>query len=424
MENITCFSIKNGLRLYYIPTNKFKTVSVSVNFHRALNKKEAAYNALLSDVMRRGCKKYPTLTEVAKLRQSLFGAYLDVDIRRKGEDQILSFQLSSVADCYLPENEKVFMRSLAFLFDMVLEPLVVDGAFRTEYVEQEKVNLKNDIDALINDKRAYAVWRLVELMCKDEPYGVHELGTKEDVDQITAQSLYAHYLEVLSEGPIDIFVVGSVDIDEVRAYISERFLNVVPSLSEIPRTELHIPTEKAEEIKECFDVTQAKLCMGFYTGISPADADYPALMVYNGILGGGAHSKLFNHVREKLSLAYYASSRLERYKGMMLISSGIEICNKQKAMDEIHAQMEEMRKGNISEYEFDATKKSIINALRSLGDDVGHLEDYYLGQAVSRTSIGLNEFIDMISAVTVQDVVRVAEKIRPEMVYFLTGKEI
>ncbi|MBQ3554183.1 MAG: insulinase family protein [Clostridia bacterium] len=422
MEKVTCCNIKDGIRLYHIPSDKFKTVSMSVNIHRTLDKREAAYNALLCDVMRRGCEKYPTQRDVARLRQSLYGAFVDVDIRRKGEDQIISFQLSTVADCYLPETEKVQMRALGFLFDMMLEPLVEDGAFRADYVAQEKVNLKNDIDALINDKRAYAVWRLVELMCADEPYGVHELGTKEDVDSITPQSLYAHYQKVLSEGPIDIFVVGQVDIDSIRDYISERFAAVSVLKTAMPKTKLHTPAKEEQEIVEAFDVTQAKLCLGFYTGVKPEDSDYPALMVYNGILGSGAHSKLFNNVREKLSLAYYASSRLERYKGMLVISSGIEIANKQKALDEIKVQMEEMEKGNISEYEFDAATKSIVNALRSLGDDVGYLEDYYLGQAVSGTSVSLEEMINLINKVTPADVVRVAKKIQPELVYFLTGK--
>ena len=170
-------------------------------------------------------------------------------------------------------------------------------------------------------------------------------------------------------------------------------------------------------------MTQAKLCLGFSTGIAPTDADYPALMLYNGILGSGAHSKLFNNVREKLSLAYYAASRLERYKGMMLISSGIEIANKQRALDEISVQMEDMRQGKISEYEFDAAMKSIVNALRSLGDDIGYLEDYYLGQTVSGTQMSLEDYIHQIMNVTADDVVRVAKRVQPEMVYFLTAKE-
>ncbi|MBR5156265.1 MAG: insulinase family protein [Clostridia bacterium] len=423
MENLKSYDIKHGIRLFYIPAKKFKTAAMSVNFHRALKKEEASFNALLADVMRRGCAKYPDQASVMKLRQELYGAYFDVDVRRKGEDQILSFSISAVNERFLPEGETAFTGALDLLFEMILNPLVADGAFKAEYVEQEKVNLKNDIDAVINDKRAYATWRLIELMCKDEPYGVHELGDKESIDKITAESLYSHYEKVMSEGPVDVFVTGDVDIENIINVVKDKFSNITLTKTELPKAEIHKPAETETEIVEAFDVTQAKLCVGYSTGIMPTDADYPALMVYNGILGSGAHSKLFNNVREKLSLAYYAASRLDRYKGMMVVSSGIEIANKQKALDEINVQLEDIKNGKISDYEFDATMKSIINALRALGDDIGYLEDYYLGQALSGTSLSLEDHIKLIEKVTVDDVVRVAKHIKPEMVYFLTGKE-
>lgn len=423
MDKIKSLEIKPGLRFTHIPTDKFKTLTLSVNFHRPLCREEAAYNALLSDVMRRGCRKYPNQATLKQRQQELYGAYVDVDVRRKGEDQILSFVLSTVSDTYLPQGEKTERAAMDLLFEMLLYPLTEGEAFRADYVEQEKVNLKNDIDAMINDKRSYALWRLIELMCAEEPYGVHELGSKEEVDAITPQSLYAHYRKLLCEGPVDVFVTGQTDMEKMTEYLREKFSELSFTRTEIPTASLHESKEEMQSITEEFDVTQAKLCLGYTTGISPTDEDYPALMMYNGILGSGAHSKLFNNVREKLSLAYYAASRLERYKGMMVISSGIEIANKQKALDEIARQMEDMKLGKISDYEFDATKKSIVNALRSLGDDIGCVEDYYLGQRVSGTQMSLDDYIDKISEVTADDVVRVAQKVKPEMVYFLTGKE-
>ena len=146
-------------------------------------------------------------------------------------------------------------------------------------------------------------------------------------------------------------------------------------------------------------------------------------MVYNGILGGGAHCKLFNEVREKLSLAYYAGSRLERFKGLMILSAGIESGNKQQALDEIFAQVDLMKQGKFTETEFDAAVKSIVNSLRTIGDSIAYLCDYYLGQTITNTQISLEEYIAEIEKVTPEDVVAVAQNISLEMVYFLTGKE-
>ncbi|MBE7027935.1 MAG: insulinase family protein, partial [Ruminococcaceae bacterium] len=369
----------------------------------------------------RGCEKFPDTIEISKYLQSLYGAGLYTNIKRKGEDQIISFAVNAVSDKYLDDDECT-LKAILLLYDLLLNPLTEDGGFKKDYVEQEKINLKNDISAIINDKRSYSAWRILELMCKDNRYGIHELGTPQDVDRITNVTLYNHYKKILSESPIDIFITGDVDIKKVISCTKEAFINIAPSSASYPVCDMYVKKEKTEDVTEKFDVTQAKLCLGYATNTMPQDDDYPALMVYNGILGGGAHSKLFNNVREKLSLAYYVSSRLERYKGIMTICSGIEIENKQKAIDEINVQLEAMRNGDISDYEFNSTIKSITNSLKAFGDDIGYSADYYLGQIVTGKNVTINELIDKIEAVTIHDVVKVAGKIEPQMIYFLTAE--
>ena len=118
------------------------------------------------------------------------------------------------------------------------------------------------------------------------------------------------------------------------------------------------------------------------------------MMVYNGILGGGIHSKLFQNVREKASLAYYAFSRLEKFKGLMVISSGIEMKNKDKALEIILQQLEEIKKGNISDYEFESTMKTIETGIKSLKDSQMQIVDFYLSQAVAGTKDSFDDIID------------------------------
>ncbi|MBR6728560.1 MAG: insulinase family protein, partial [Clostridia bacterium] len=410
--------IKPGVRLHHIMTKQFKTVSVSLHFHRPLTQEEAAKNALLTDVLRRGNAEFKDSGALGRHLQSLYGASFGADVRRKGEDQILSFVVSTVADRFLPAGEGCVQKAAELLFDMVFCPQTENGAFRADYVEQEKINLINDIEALINDKRSYALWRLIENMCAGDRYAIHELGDVASVQAITPENLYDQYVRVISESPVDIFVTGETDISVICKLAEERFSAISPK-SNYPETTLYMKSSVVKRVEESFDVSQAKLSMGFYTGISPQDSRYSALMVYNSILGSGAHSKLFNNVREKLSLAYYASSRLERYKGIMLITSGIEYGNRNQAEAEIFAQIEAMKIGEISEYEFDVSVKSIINSLRSLGDDIGYLEDYYLGQSVSGTDMTLEEQCRKIASVTMQEVIDVAALIQPEMVYLM-----
>ena len=366
MDSVKCFNLKQGLNLYYIPESKFKTTYVSINIHNELKKETASKCALLADVMRRGCRKYPDETAISTYLQGLYGSSFSTDIKRKGIDQILSFAVTAVEDRYLPEGEGCFEQVLEFLFDMLLDPLTEGNAFSQTYVRQEKGNLINDINALVNEKRAYSVWRLIENMCEGDVYSVHELGSVESVEEIDAESLYAFYQDMLKTGPIDIFVTGNADVSKVCAYAQKRFSEVELRNYRYPVPALYNKKLGGKEITEQFDVTQAKLCIGYKTSVSPTDRDYYKLMVYNSILGGGAHCKLFNEGREKLSLAYYAGSRLERFKGLMIISAGIESSNKQKALDEIFAQIDLMKQGQFTDAEFDAAVKNIVNSCAPL----------------------------------------------------------
>ena len=423
MSSVKCFNLKQGINLYYIPETKFKTNYISINIHNELKQETAAYCALLSDVLGRGSKKYPTETEISQYMQELYGTSFKVDIRRKGVDQILALSATCVGDGYLPAGETAFTQVVEFLFDMLLEPKVVDDAFDKVYVSQERVNLANDIEAMINDKRTYSVWRITELMFSGKPYSVYELGSVEQVNAITPESLYEFYCNMLKNCPIDIFLVGNMDVSKVLAYAQERLSDIEPSFDSYPVCEIYSECMGGKEITERFDVTQAKLCMGYKTSVDANSDDYYKLMVANGIVGGGAHSKLFNEVREKLSLCYYVSSRLARYNGTMVVSAGIEEKNKDKAINEIKAQMELLKRGEFTEEEYNATIKNITSSIRVLGDSIGYLCDYYLSNAIIGDMLSPEEFAEKIESVTREDVIKIAQNFELEMVYFLTGKE-
>lgn len=423
MSNVKCFNIKQGINLYYIPEKKFKTNYISINVHNELKAETASLCALLCDVLSRGCKKFPTETDISAYMQELYGSSVSTDIKRKGQDQILSLSATCVNDKFLPENDTVFYKVLEFLFDLLLDPKVKNEAFDETYVAQEKINLANDIEAMINDKRTYSVWRLTELMFAEKPYSVYELGSVEQVEKISAESLYDFYCDMLKNCPVDIFIVGDMDVSEVLSYVEKRLSHLSPSNHVYPSTELYDDSLNAREITEYFDVTQAKLCMGYKTSTAPGSDDYFKLMVANGILGGGAHSKLFNEVREKLSLAYYAGSRLSRYNGTMIISAGIESSNKDKAVNEILTQVDLLKQGKFTDEEYDATIKNITSSIRIIGDSIGYLCDYYLGNTITDTVISPEEFAEKIESVTKEDVIQIAQKFELEMIYFLTGKE-
>ncbi|MCQ2420996.1 MAG: insulinase family protein, partial [Clostridia bacterium] len=169
------------------------------------------------------------------------------------------------------------------------------------------------------------------------------------------------------------------------------------------------------------DVTQGKLSMGFRTGCTMRDADYPAMLMMNTIFGGGISSKLFVHVREEMSLCYYAGSALDAHKGVMMVNSGIEFDQFETARDEILHQLDACREGDISDYEFDSAKGYLLSDLKAGMDSPGRLDEFYL----SRSLMGLDESMEDLAArirtVTKQQVMDAANRVKLDTVFFLEG---
>ncbi len=79
---------------------------------------------------------------------------------------------------------------------------------------------------------------------------------------------------------------------------------------------------KERQVRE--PIVQAKLNLAYQTNVYYDEPERFALMVFNGLFGGFPHSKLFMNVREKESLAYYASSSVDTFRGFMSVQTGID----------------------------------------------------------------------------------------------------
>ncbi len=144
----------------------------------------------------------------------------------------------------------------------------------------------------------------------------------------------------------------------------------------------------------------------------------------NGILGGGPHSKLFQNVREKASLAYYVFSRIEKTKGLMLITSGIEVDNYEKALNIIKKQIDDLKSGNITDYEIDSTRKMLINAFKEASDNPSLVISLYLDGYINNREESIEDMIRQIQTVNKEEIIKVSQKLKLDTIYFLTNKEV
>ena len=415
-----------GVWLRTVHTDKFKSAYLSLTLMTQLNRENASANALLPRVLRRGTMVHPDMESLSAALDELYGGAVEPVVRKKGESQCVGFLASFLDNAYALNGEDILSGAAELLGEMLLNPLTRDGVFDPDYVEGEKANLIDELRGQINDKRIYATRRLTQLMCREESFGTDKLGQEDKVAAITPESLWARYQKLLSSAQIEVYYSGSADSERVRE-IMERVFSALPVSQEReePECEVRIHAEQEPNvIEEVMDVNQGKLAMGWRTGgITVWEEECPALVLCSAVFGGTSMSKLFMNVRERLSLCYYASSALEKQKGLMIDSSGIEFQNYETAKREILSQLEDVKAGKITDDELEGARRILINQYRSIEDEQGRMEEYWLGQAAAGTEDAPETLATRLETVTREQIAQVARKLELDTVYFLKGKE-
>ena len=415
-----------GVWLRTVHTDKFKSAYLSLTLMTQLNRENASANALLPRVLRRGTMVHPDMESLSAALDELYGGAVEPVVRKKGESQCVGFLASFLDNAYALNGEDILSGAAELLGEMLLNPLTRDGVFDPDYVEGEKANLIDELRGQINDKRIYATRRLTQLMCREESFGADKLGQEDKVAAITPESLWTRYQKLLSSAQIEVYYSGSADPERVRE-IMERVFSTLPVSQEReePECEVRIHAEQEPNvIEEVMDVNQGKLAMGWRTGgITVWEEECPALVLCSAVFGGTSMSKLFMNVRERLSLCYYASSALEKQKGLMIVSSGIEFQNYETAKREILAQLEDVKAGKITDDELEGARRILINQYRSIEDEQGRMEEYWLGQAAAGTEDDPGTLAARLETVTGEQIAQVARKLELDTVYFLKGKE-
>lgn len=422
MDSMTRLELLPGVRLTCLQTDKFKTDYISLNLLRPLREEEAPLGALLPNVLLRGAEQYPDMQAICARLDTLYGAGIDAISRKKGEVQVLGLYMDFIDDALSPDGSPVLAPSLDFLRQVLLHPALEDGLLREDYVESEKLNLINTIESQINDKRAWATKRLVEIMFEGETYRISRLGEAEQVRAIDAAALTAYWRHILAHSEIEIFVMSRADLPKAQQAL-EGLLQELPRAETEPfGTEVILPDRPVREESETLDVTQGKLVMGLRTPDTGASEHYPAVVMCNAIFGGCVTSKLFLNVREAMSLCYYVSSGLEKFKGVMVVSAGVDCDKYEIARDAILRELEACRNGEITPEEMDAARRSLISSLQAAADSPGRLEDHYLNQQLLGQEGAPADMIAQIEAVTVEDVAAAAKRLRLDTIYFVKGE--
>lgn len=411
--------------IYKINSEKFKSIYFSINFTMPVNKRQISENALLSAVLGKSNKKFKTQKEIQMYLYSLYGANFDIGIEKFGDLYNIEFRGECINKKYLPNNTDVVNEVLEFLYDAIYNPNVLNGAFDEEVVEREKDFILNKIREVKDDKLRYGIRKMEELMCKDEPFSTYVYGDEDDIYKITSSDLYKRYNEVISNSCITFIISGNLlgyeDIEEkVNNIFNNKLVSKLNYKELIYNQKLNHNQEVVEESQQ---TTQSVLSYGLRIN-NPNSNDFYKLSVYNALLGGTPSSKLFQNFREKESLAYTVRSRYYRFKDIIIIYAGIQKENYEKAKLVLENEINKIKDGEISDEEFEASKKSIISDLKEWNDSKIALSKMFISNLFSLKNdlLTLEQMVDKFEKVTKQDIIDIASKITIEKIYFLGGE--
>ena len=408
--------------------DKFKSVFVSVNFFLPIDELTASRNALLALVMKKSSSVFASEKELERKLASLYDARLDVDIDKFSNSLCLKYTIECINGV---KDINVVDDAISILYDIILNPKIVmqDGnkAFEPEIVSREKQNLLQKIVEERDNKRKYALKQLEKYMFKNSGYGINLLGNLESINNISGEELFAHYEYMLKNSNIVVEAVGNLCGHENIA--NDIYNHIIQNIDNNPSFEcerivdLFSASHEPEINKEIQDINQSVLTIGCSLGDISKEDSYKA-MVYAQVLGGSPASKLFQNVREKESLAYFAKAMYNRQKEAIYLFSGIAPQNYDKAKKVMLNQLEEIKNGNVTDIELNAAKQNIIFGYNDARDSKYEYAKIILANEMYfKNQVEIDEIIEKIRSVTLSDVIDIANKVKVEQVFLLGGIE-
>lgn len=406
-------------KLHFIKTDKFKTIRVKLFFNTPIKKEEITIRNFVTAMLRITSKKYPTRRELALKCQDLYSCGVGCNLTRFGNYNNLFFGVDALEDKYTEKGN--LEESIKLLSELIYEPNVTDNKFDDKYFNIVKHDATLSINSLKENPSVYSRVRLLEEMDKNSPISYRMNGYIEDLNKITTENLYEHYLKMMNDDYLDIFVIGNFDFDEMGKIIRKYFKQKIYKSNNLKaRLDEYKGRVKIKEIREKNDSNQSKLAIGCrMKNLTDFERNY-VVTLYSIILGGGTNSKLFENIREKNSLCYYINSVPNKLDNILLIRAGITNENYDKVVKLVKEELKNMKKGQITDKEIENAKQlylSSIDEIEESEDDI--IDSYYMMDLLGIDDIETKK--KKILTVTKEDIIKVSKKIFIDTIYMLEG---
>ncbi|MBR6338372.1 MAG: insulinase family protein [Ruminococcus sp.] len=409
-----------GIGLTRIYDDKFKSVCSYIFFVTKIDKHNIASNSLISKLLITSNSKIKSRTAFNKELMRLYGSSIAVASTRAGDYQMIGLCASCLCDKFTIGGEQISGKVTDMMLDCLFSPDIDENGFNEKYFKMRKQDVIDAVKASVNDKRGYALIKARKEIYKGEPSENSAYGELDEALKLENKALVEEYRKLLKSARVEIIVAGHSDAEKNVSKILDAF-------DKIPRDEIADIDYRAfsplkpepAAFEEKIDVNQTKLVMAFKTGYDDIYVNKLMIMLF----GGAPFSKLFMNVREKLSLCYYRAAGFADTKNVMIVDSGMERENCERAKEEILAQLDAIAKGDFTDEELDNTKLALCTGFKSNNDTVSDMAAWYLTQFTRNELCSPEEICERLLCVTREQIAEAAKAMRLDTVYVVSPAE-
>jgi predicted Zn-dependent peptidase len=389
-------TLDNGLRILTVTMPYIQSVSMGFFMSvgsRYENEMIAGASHFIEHMLFKGASRHPTALEIADAIEGKGGMFN----ASTGLETTLFW--AKVAAAHVPDT-------LDVLSDMLLS-----ATFDPHEMEKERAVITEEINYSFDTPDSLVQIMVSELQWPDHPLGRDVAGTRESVESLCRASLLAYLADHYSPGNTVLGMAGRLTHKQAVQWAQTYLGHWEPK-----PPSYYQPAEwndKGPSLRlETRNIEQAHLSMSF-SALSRADPDRYVLRMLNVLLGEGMSSRLFQEVRERLSLAYNVESFVSTFQdtGAVGVYAGVAMDRLEESIRAILGQMDRFRQELVPQKELDKAREFVKGRLALSLEDSFTMAAWYTRQVLLGPEVLYPEqVISRYDAIEPSDIQRVACK--------------
>jgi predicted Zn-dependent peptidase len=398
-------TLQSGLRVITVPMPALKSMTVLAMVgvgSRFESDETAGISHFLEHLPFKGTQNYPTSLDIATAIDGVGGKHN-------------AFTSKEYTGYWVKVASKQWKLGLDVVSDLLLT-----ARLREEDIEREKGVIVEEINMYEDEPQAKVADIFDSLVFKDSPLYREIIGSKKTVTSFTQKDFMNHWntwydptnvvVGIVGGSPDDIDMTSDAFMDVVGEYFAkgnERLGGGVRTFGMKQQTKprLNVFYKKTE---------QAHFHLGV-PGVSREDPDRYTLTILTTLLGGNSSSRLFNEIREKRGLAYYAYASADVFQdtGSLYALEGVTLNKIEEAIAVTLEEFDKVTQGTgVTSEEVERSKEYVIGKMTLDLEDSASVANMVVRKALLEGQVvTVEEVIEKIRAVDKDSVVALAGRL-------------